>query len=38
MYKVYGSMMVFLIFYIDDMLFIGNDVGLLSTIKVQLFA
>ena len=29
--------MVFLILYVDDILLIGNDVGILSSVKVWLF-
>ena len=28
--------MVFLVFYVDDILLIGNDVGLLSSVKIWL--
>ena len=28
--------MIFLVFYVDDILLIGNDVGVMSTRKVQL--
>ena len=34
--KVQGSMMVFMILYVDDILLIGNDVGLLSLVKIWL--
>ena len=31
-----GNVIVFLIFYVDDILIIGNDVGTLSSVKVWL--
>ena len=31
-----GKMVVFLILYVDDILLIGNDVGILSSVKVWL--
>ena len=34
--KVQGSMVVFMILYVDDILLIGNDVGLLSSVKIWL--
>ena len=34
--KVKGSMVVFMILYVDDILLIGNDVGLLSSVKIWL--
>ena len=34
--KVQGSRVVFMIFYVDDNLLIGNDVGLLSFVKIWL--
>ena len=34
--KMQESMVVFLVLYVDDILFIGNDVGLLSSIKIWL--
>ena len=34
--KVRGNMMVFMISYVDDILLIGNDVGLLSLVKIWL--
>ena len=34
--KVQGSMVVFMILYVDDILLIGNDVGLLSSVKIGL--
>ena len=34
--KVSGSAITFLVLYIDDILIIGNDVGMLSTIKAWL--
>ena len=34
--KVQGSMVVFMILYVDDILLIGNDVGLLSLVKIWL--
>ena len=36
--KSSGNVMVFLVLYVDDILFIGNDVGTLSSIKVWLLA
>ena len=32
--KTQGSMLVFLVLYIDGILLIGNDVGLLSLVKI----
>ena len=32
--KCDGSMVVFLVLYVDDILLIGNDVGVLSSVKV----
>ena len=32
--KMQGNMMMFLVLYVDDILLIGNDVGLLSSIKI----
>ena len=32
--KMQGNMMMFLVLYVDDILVIGNDVGLLSSIKI----
>ena len=34
--KCDGSMVVFLVLYVDDILLIGNDVGVLSSVKVWL--
>ena len=34
--KSQGKVVAFLVLYIDDILLIGNDVGMLSTIKVWL--
>ena len=34
--KVSGSAITFLVLYVDDILIIGNDVGMLSTIKTWL--
>ena len=34
--KVSGSAVVFLVLYVDDILLIGNDVGMLSSVKVWL--
>ena len=34
--KVKGSMVVFMILYVDDILLIGNDVRLLSLVKIWL--
>ena len=34
--KCDGSMVVFLVLYVDDILLIGNDVGVLSLVKVWL--
>ena len=34
--KVQGSMVVFMILYVDNILFVGNDVGLLSLVKIWL--
>ena len=31
--KVSGSIITFLVLYVDDILIIGNDVGMLSTVK-----
>jgi len=31
-----GTSVVFLVLYVDDILLIGNDVGVLSTVKVWL--
>ena len=31
-----GNMMVFLVLYVDGILLIGNDVGLLSLVKIWL--
>ena len=36
--KCSGNVVVFLILYVDDILFIGNDVGTLSSVKVCLSA
>ena len=37
MYKKYErSMLMFLILYVDDILLIENDIGALSTVKIQL--
>ena len=37
MYKKFdGSVVVFLVLYVDDILLIGNDVGILSSVKVWL--
>ena len=32
--KMQGNMMMFLVLYVDNILLIGNDVGLLSSIKI----
>ena len=32
--KLEGKVVVFLVLYVDDILLIGNDVGMLSTVKV----
>ena len=34
--KVSGSAIVFLVLYVDDILLIGNDIGILSSVKVWL--
>ena len=34
--KVSGSIVVFLILYVDDILLIGNGVGALSSVKIWL--
>ena len=34
--KCDGSVVVFLVLYVDDILLIGNDVGVLSSVKVWL--
>ena len=34
--KCDGSVVVFLVLYVDDILLIGNNVGLLSSVKVWL--
>ena len=34
--KVSGSMTVFLVLYIDDILIIGNDIGLMQSVKAYL--
>ena len=34
--KVQGSIVIFMILYVDDILLIGNDVGLLSLVKIRL--
>ena len=34
--KVSGSMMVFLILYVDDILIIGNDIGMMQSVKAYL--
>ena len=34
--KCVGSVVVFLVLYVDDILLIGNDVGILSSVKVWL--
>ena len=34
--KSQGKVVVFLVLYVDDILLIGNDVGMLSTVKVWL--
>ena len=34
--KTQGNMVVFLVLYIDDILLIGDDVGLLSLVKIWL--
>ena len=34
--KMQGNMVVFLVLYINDILLIGNDVGLLSSMKIWL--
>ena len=31
--KINGSVMTFLLLYVDDILLIGNDVGMLSSVK-----
>ena len=31
--KISGSVITFLVLYVDDMLLIGNDVGMLSSVK-----
>ena len=37
MYKKFdGSVVVFLVLYVEDILLIGNDVGVLSSVKVWL--
>ena len=35
--KMQGSMVVLMILYVDDILLIGNDAGLLSSVKIGLF-
>ena len=32
--KTYGNVVVFLVLYVDNILLIGNDVGLLSLVKI----
>ena len=34
--KSQGKVVAFLVLYVDDILLIGNDVGMLSTVKVWL--
>ena len=34
--KTQGSMLLFLVLYVDDILVIGNDVGLLLSVKIWL--
>ena len=34
--KTYGNVVVFLVLYVDNILLIGNDVGLLSLVKIWL--
>ena len=34
--KVQGSMVVFMVLYVDDILLIGNDIGLLTLVKIWL--
>ena len=34
--KSSGNVVVFLVLYVDDILLIGNDVGILSSVKVWL--
>ena len=34
--KASGSMVVFLIFYVDDILIIGNDIGMMQGVKAYL--
>ena len=34
--KTQGSMVVFLVLYINDILLVGNNVGLLSPVKIWL--
>ena len=36
MYKVTGSVVVFLVLYIDDILLMVNDVSVLSSVKIWL--
>ena len=32
--KVSGSQLTFLVFYVDDILLIGNDIGMMTSMKV----
>ena len=34
--RVSGSMVVFLVLYVDDILIIGNDIGMLQSVKAYL--
>ena len=36
MYKRHQDIVMFLVLYVDDILLIGNDVGVMSSIKVWL--
>ena len=35
--KVNGSVVVFLMLYVDDILLIGNDVSVLQSVRIQEF-
>ena len=35
--KVSGSQLTFLVLYVDDILLMGNDVGMMTSVKVWLF-
>ena len=35
--KISGSAIIFVVLYVDDILIIGNDVGILSSVKAWLF-